>query len=80
MKPTVVPQSEAKGSTQNMLAPVWNPFKTRCTGNWVGPTTCLDGCGRSRPYWEQAEIPQNKKRKKKNTINDGRGKLLRYTT
>ena len=79
LKPTVVPQSEAKGSTRYMLAPLWIPFKTRCTGDWLGPTACLDGCGRSRPYWEHAEILQ-KKGKKMKTMNYGSGKLFRGTT
>ena len=32
---------------------------THCTGGWVGPRACLDGCGKSRPHWDSIPGPSS---------------------
>jgi hypothetical protein len=32
---------------------------THCTGAWVGASTRLDGCGKSRPHRESIPVPSS---------------------
>jgi len=32
---------------------------SQCTGGWVGPTAGLDGCKKSRPYWDLISEPSS---------------------
>ena len=32
---------------------------THCIGGWVGPSTNLNGCGKSRPHWDSIHGPSS---------------------